>query len=241
MGDPFAATEGGVSVYELIVLALLAQWPLHGYLIAKITNDALGPYARLSNGRLYPLLAKLEASGLIAVSEDAQPAAGERRSRAYAITEAGRLRFHELMMDTTTNLGDYHRIFWYKVPALYLLDVNERLYLLDHFITYCQTHIFHYVAESADIHRHPEHMRKAPPVYQESVLYVLEHTQRQWRLHLDDALRLRARIVAEAEQLNSPATLPPGASPTPSSAPSRDAAGADLIIGSPDNTGDHSS
>ena len=60
-------------MYEMIILALLARWPLHGYLIAKITNDVLGPYARLSNGRLYPLLAKLEAAGLIVAAVDAEP------------------------------------------------------------------------------------------------------------------------------------------------------------------------
>lgn len=226
-------------MYELIILALLAQWPLHGYLIAKITNDVLGPYARLSNGRLYPLLAKLEADGLIAVAEEAPPSAGGRRSRAYALTEAGRLRFHELMLDTTTNLGDYQRIFWYKVPALYLLDLSERLYLLDHFITYCQSHIFHYLAETADIQRHAEHFQQAPPVYRESVLYVLEHTLRQWRLHLEDALQLRARIVAEAEQAAPSPALPNEA---PSDPPSVDAGaeGFNGIIGSHDTTGDSS-
>jgi DNA-binding PadR family transcriptional regulator len=187
-------------MYELIILSLLAQWPLHGYLIAKITNDMLGPYARLSNGRLYPLLAKLEAEGLIVVSTDAQRPSGSRRSRAYAITEAGRLRFHALMMDTTTNLGDYQRIFWYKVPCLYLLNLSERLYLLDHFITYCQTHIFHYVAELADMRQHEEHFQQAPPIYRDSAMFVIEHVLKSWRLQLEDTLQLRARLVAGAER-----------------------------------------
>ena len=39
-------------MYELIILSLLARWPLHGYLIAKIANDITGPYTRISSGRL---------------------------------------------------------------------------------------------------------------------------------------------------------------------------------------------
>jgi DNA-binding PadR family transcriptional regulator len=186
-------------MYELIILSLLARWPLHGYLIAKITNDMLGPYARLSNGRLYPLLAQLAADGLIAISDDAQRHAGGRRLRTYAITEAGRARFHDLMMDTTSNLGDYQRIFWYKLPCLYLLDLSERLHLLDHYITYCQAHIFHFIAEIADMPRHAEHFRETPAINLASTEYVLEHVLKQWRLELESAQQWRARIVAEAE------------------------------------------
>ena len=47
-------------MYEFIILAQLMNGPAHGYLIAKIINDMIGPFARISYGRLYPLLAKLE-------------------------------------------------------------------------------------------------------------------------------------------------------------------------------------
>ncbi len=51
-------------MYELIVLSLLMRFPLHGYLIAQIANDTIGPWAKLSNGTLYPLLTKFRAPGL---------------------------------------------------------------------------------------------------------------------------------------------------------------------------------
>lgn len=187
-------------MYELIILALLTRWPLHGYLIAKITNDTLGPYARLSNGRLYPLLAKLEAAGLIVTTEDKAPASDARRLRRYAITDEGRRRVHELLMDTTSNLGDYQRVFWYKLPVLDLLTLKERLYLLDHYINYCQSHIFHYTAEIADLPAHHEHFQQSPATYLQAVQDTLDHTLRRWRLELEDALQWRARIVASAEQ-----------------------------------------
>ncbi|MGH2510148.1 MAG: PadR family transcriptional regulator, partial [Ktedonobacteraceae bacterium] len=108
-------------MYELFILSLLVRFPAHGYLIAHILNDVIGPYAKISNGRLYPLLAKLEKSGLIEVRAEAnQEQHGERNSREYQITEAGYKRFHTLMLDTTSNPGEYQRIFTHKVPVLYL-------------------------------------------------------------------------------------------------------------------------
>ena len=52
-------------MYELMILSILIRQQAHGYLIASIINDIIGPYARLSNGRLYPLLAKLEEAGYV--------------------------------------------------------------------------------------------------------------------------------------------------------------------------------
>ena len=55
--------------YELIILGTLMSGPFHGYLIAKIMQNILGPYGQLSKGRLYPLLTKLEEAGLIMVEQ----------------------------------------------------------------------------------------------------------------------------------------------------------------------------
>jgi DNA-binding PadR family transcriptional regulator len=52
-------------MYELIVLSLLIHWPVHGYLIAKISNDIIGPWEKVSKGTMYSLLAKLERAGLV--------------------------------------------------------------------------------------------------------------------------------------------------------------------------------
>jgi DNA-binding PadR family transcriptional regulator len=189
--------------YELIILTLLARWPLHGYLIAKITKDIAGPYGGLSSGRLYPLLAKLEAQELINEASDEASQGSGRRSRRYAITEAGRARFHELMMDTTSNPGDYQRLFWIKASVLHLLELNERLYLLDHYITYCQTHIFHYLAEIADMNEAQGGLRDYPAINREAILFTLERILKVWRLELASAQEWRARVVARAEGLDA--------------------------------------
>ena len=54
-------------MYELIILSLLMRMPMHGYLIVKITNDQIGPWAKISSGTLSTILNKLEQTGLIAV------------------------------------------------------------------------------------------------------------------------------------------------------------------------------
>ncbi len=90
-------------MYELIILSFLRRWPMHGYVMVKIINDMIGPFAKASIGRLYPLLTKLEGEGLIVVADDTPGRqARDRRQRTYQITEAGRARFHQLMMDTTS-------------------------------------------------------------------------------------------------------------------------------------------
>src|SRR2546430_16759317 len=96
-----------VELYEFIILAQLMYGHEHGYLVAKIINDMIGPYARLSYGRLYPLMAKMEQKGLIAAESKAPGGQkGDDQMRVYTITEAGRMRYHHLMSDTTTRPGD---------------------------------------------------------------------------------------------------------------------------------------
>ena len=146
--------EGKLAMYELIILSLLMRQPAHGYLIAKIINDIIGPYAKVSNGRLYPLLSRLEVEGLIEADDaTVETHQGERRVRSYKITELGRKRFHQLMLDTTSNPGDYQRLFTHKVSAFHFLLSAERLYLIDHYINYCEAHVLHLRAEAADFAR----------------------------------------------------------------------------------------
>jgi DNA-binding PadR family transcriptional regulator len=187
-------------MYELIILSFLIRSPMHGYLIAKIINDMIGPYARFSNGRLYPLLAKLEEEGLIvAYTETPDTHKGERQLRSYQITEEGRKRFHDLMMDTTSNPGDYQRLFLHKVPYLEFLKPNERLYLIDHYINYCQAHVLHLIAEEEDL-AHGNHLT---PSQLDTTLDVMQHLIDQWQLELDWARDLHEKELARIESNTS--------------------------------------
>ena len=190
-------------MYELFILAQLMRVPAHGYLIAKIINDMIGPYAHVSNGRLYPLLSKLEKSGLIALHEETDSSQqGDRQLRTYEITEAGRKRFHELMMNTTANPGEYQKIFMQKAAFLSYLKPVERLRLIDHYINYCQAHLLHLEAEAEDMAR--EFVNWEPetnPAWRlQAVLNVMQHTVDQWELELQWAKSLREKENVEIQK-----------------------------------------
>lgn len=192
-------------MYELIILSYLMRKQMHGYVIAKIINDMIGPFAKLSSGRLYPLLAKLEAEGLI-VATDTSLVESDRRQHPYAITEAGRHRFHALMLDTTSNPGDYQRIFWHKLVHLDWLPLSERLYLLDHYVNFCQTHIFHTTGEMEDLERNAlaQGYMTAPQL--DATVRAMRHMRAQWQLELENAQEWRAREVAKGEGEEAEAT-----------------------------------
>jgi DNA-binding PadR family transcriptional regulator len=97
-----SATRRSNPTYELFVLGELMGGPQYGYKLNDIINRILGPQQQLSWGTLYPLIRRLEREGLtIATAEQRQafpPVERGQPRRTYAITEAGRQRFFELML-----------------------------------------------------------------------------------------------------------------------------------------------
>lgn len=179
-------------MYELLILASLMYGPWHGYLIARIAHKMIGPWAKISPGTLYPLLARLEQNGLIETLPLEEGLHAQRQVHRYAITPAGRHRFHTLMMDTSSNLGDYPRIFHLKVVHLHLLLPTERLYLIDHYINYCERTIFH---------RHPKGGTTPQKIYDSADFFtamedVLRHLLRQEQEELVWAHCVREQAVA---------------------------------------------
>jgi len=194
-------------MYELIILSILMREPAHGYLIASIINDIIGPYAKISNGRLYPLLSKLEELGMIVtVDRMFKTSKGERNVRSYEITDEGRERFHELMMDTTSNPGDYRLIFLQKVTVMLFLKPAERLYLIDHYINYCQAHVLHLTAEGEDL----QVGKHLSPAHLSATLKVMQHMIEQWRLELEWVKSLREQEITQPEDVDNVAPLDNG-------------------------------
>ncbi len=189
-------------MYELLVLALLMHGPWHGYLIAKIANDMIGPWAKISPGTLYPLLARLEQTGLIEALPQEEASRSQRQSRRYAITPAGQRRFHTLMMDTSSNLGDYPRIFHLKAVHLGFVSPNERLYLANHYINYCERTILHLQSEAQDMQRMQSEAQQMQqeasdnPDFTAGVVDLLQHLAKLEQLELDWARRVRERAIA---------------------------------------------
>jgi DNA-binding PadR family transcriptional regulator len=180
-------------LYEFIVLALLARRTAHGYWIAKVVNDAMGPYARVSNGRLYPLLGRLEREGLIA---SAGAGDGGRNVKAYALTACGRDRLRALMLDTTSGQGDYRRVFQLKAAVLDLVDRRHRLALIDHYARYCEAHVRHIEAE---IEAPGDALGGA--VRADRLASVMRHRLLQWRLERSWADELRRAETGDGAQV----------------------------------------
>lgn len=204
-------------MYEFIILAQLMNGPAHGYLIAKIINDIIGPYARISPGRLYPLLAKLEQNGLIAPASGKEgEQQGDRPMRIYKITEVGRMRFHTLMKDTASSPGEYQRLFGYKVTAFAHISPAERLRLIDHYTNYCQAHIFHLqgesdalVDEAALVANFDFEYQRVDPYTLETILNMMQHAIDQWQRELDWARSLREREITLAQKAGAASSETP--------------------------------
>ncbi len=176
--------------YELIILGTLMAGPSYGYLIAQIVQNITGPYAKISPGRLYPLLKKLEEAALITASNAAeQPFPTDDRryqpqSRRYEITEAGRTRFHQLMLDTTSYLGDYEKIFLHKVARFSFLKSAQKVQLVEHYIEYCQSLINYGSAragELAKMQTGDSVLYSMSPAQLHDLLGAVEHTRSHWQ------------------------------------------------------------
>lgn len=126
-------------MYELLVLGRLARMPMHGYMIAKVIENIIGPNRRMQWGALYPLLSRLEQEGLIRAEDE--PACEGRGRKVYAITDAGRQRLHDLIMDTERHAGEYDTVFSHKVALFSLLSVEERLRLSRHYAVFAQKNL----------------------------------------------------------------------------------------------------
>jgi DNA-binding PadR family transcriptional regulator len=185
-------------MYELIILSLLMRFPLHGYLLAQIANDTIGPWAKLSNGTLYPLLTRLEQTGLIRrASDQDDPAPPEQPARTFMITEAGRARFHQLMLDTSSNIGDYQKLFHLKVPYLDLVPPREGVHLLNHYINYSQASILHIKTHAENLVHElggsdATHLR-----FRELALQVMQHRAALWQAEVEWTMQLRDQLTAQ--------------------------------------------
>lgn len=185
-------------MYELIILSLLMRFPLHGYLIAQIANDVIGPWAKISNGTLYPLLTKLEQTGLIIPANEEQEAS-DRPARRFMITEEGRKRFHQLMMDTSSNIGDYQKVFHLKVPYLDLLKSSECEHLLNHYNRYCHACILHMETHAANLVNELVGSYGVNPHHRELALQLMQHRAQQWQAEVNWTAQLREKLVPQIE------------------------------------------
>jgi PadR family transcriptional regulator len=78
---------------QLLLLAVLAEGPRHGYAIAREVERRSREALSLGEGALYPALRALEREGLIVSRWEVQPSGPARR--VYEITDAGRRKLEK--------------------------------------------------------------------------------------------------------------------------------------------------
>ncbi len=77
---------------DTVILNLLGRAPCHGYDIARTLKGIAG--LRIREGNIYPILARLEADGLVAFTK--QPSQEGPPRKYYEITELGRKTVEEM-------------------------------------------------------------------------------------------------------------------------------------------------
>lgn len=87
--------EEALSV-RLVILGLLHVEPMHGYEIKALIEERMGDWTSIAFGSIYHALGRLESEGVIEQVAVEQKGARPARN-VYAITEAGRTAFTELL------------------------------------------------------------------------------------------------------------------------------------------------
>ena len=184
-------------MYELLVLSLLMHWPLHAYRIAKIANEIIGPEDQISTGTLSTLLSKLVQTGLVIPADPSTtPFSSDRPSRVFAITPAGRERFFALMLDTASHPGNYRRLFHIKALHLKFLPPASQVFLVEHYMAYCQQFLHSKQADAQDVSEQPLKQEHMQPVFREMALTLIQLKIEQWQLELAWVQSLRAQTLS---------------------------------------------
>jgi len=93
------------SVFQLAILALLADAPMHGYELRRRLSSTIGSLRVFSYGSLYPTLRRLEAEGDISSDPaqgdpDAVPLTSRRSRVVYRLTADGKEKLADLLADS---------------------------------------------------------------------------------------------------------------------------------------------
>ena len=114
----------------MAILGLLLEAPMHGYELRKRLTGLLGAFRAFSYGSLYPTLRRMQADGLIVEDTSPDGTKVRRGRRVYVLTEAGRVRFSELVADTgpqnyTDDGFGVHLAFFSRTPAVARMRILE--------------------------------------------------------------------------------------------------------------------
>lgn len=107
------------------VLGMLAIEPGTGYELTQRFEASLANAWHASHSQIYPELGRLEDAGMLEVVGE-----GARRSRTYAVTDAGRRELRDWLLDSEPNRSQRNEtaVRWFLVA---LLDPEDRRTVLE--------------------------------------------------------------------------------------------------------------
>ncbi len=188
--------SGRKPTYELLVLALLMRWPLHGYLIVKMANNIIGPEENISRGTVSTLLTRLHQGGLVELAGDeseAQPS--NHAARIYAITAEGRKRFEQLMLEIPVQPGTYSRLFHIKALHLDLIPAEKSQALVDHYLQYCLSVLRNKEADIQSFSFDAQKQKYSASAHlRETALSIMRLKAAQWKQEVEWARLLKESI-----------------------------------------------
>ena len=125
---------------ELATLGLLQEEPLHGYKLKQQLEQFISGCISVNYGAIYPLLKRLEQQELLTLSFCEGQAGGKRK--IYAITEKGRARFQEKMLE-------YPHESWVNARSRFMikfvffshLHSQQRIDIMEERLIVCRTRL----------------------------------------------------------------------------------------------------
>ena len=115
------------------VLGMLSVTSCTGYELTQWFDSSLQHAWHASHSQIYPELAKLEAEGLVEVIGE-----GPRRSKTWAVTQAGREELRRWLMETEPNRAQRNEtaLRWFLV---FRLEPEQRRAVLERELAFVET------------------------------------------------------------------------------------------------------
>ncbi|WP_019537114.1 PadR family transcriptional regulator [Paenibacillus ginsengihumi] len=185
-------------MYELFVLAELMTGEKHGYVLQDILKNSVGLGRKISSGTLYPLLLRMMETGWIRLRMEEETKGG-RTKKIYAITDAGREQFQQLMKEpldpNMDALAETETIVRYKMVYFQYVDKEVRISCLKQYLQLLEKSQRHVLdSESYLLTHKPE-----PEKQRVQLLRVFDLHKRTGEVKLRWVREELARIEAEED------------------------------------------
>ncbi|WP_432030690.1 PadR family transcriptional regulator [Streptomyces sp. 1222.5] len=168
---------------ELSILGFLYEEPLHGYELKARIQALSGHIRPVSDGALYPAIARLVKAALL--EQRTEPGSGAAHRRILSLTEAGRTELlARLRNPKDTEITDGQRFFTLLAFLRHLPDRAEQAAVLRRRQSFLDTPSSFFYREGE-----PVRAEEAPDVFRQGMLRIARATGAEERAWLDEAIR----------------------------------------------------